>query len=81
VIARLTAAGIALVLIAGVLVGVSGSSSGNPRDTAAHESSQSGPNASTAPAIVTREDCTQIRGTDYLSAEERSWYLASCVAP
>jgi hypothetical protein len=81
VIARLTAAGIALVLIAGVLAGVSSSGSGSPLDSAAQESSQSGPNASTAPAIVNREDCTQIRGTDYLSAEERSWYLASCVAP
>jgi hypothetical protein len=32
------------------------------------------------PAPVTnRADCNQIRGTNYLSAEERTWFLANCV--
>ena len=28
-----------------------------------------------------RADCQQISGTSYLSAEERSWYLANCEQP
>lgn len=29
--------------------------------------------------VTNREDCNTIRGTQYLSAEERTWYLANCV--
>ena len=28
---------------------------------------------------VNREDCEEIRGTDYRSPEERQWFLANCV--
>ena len=28
-----------------------------------------------------RADCDQIRGTQYLSGEERTWFLANCVTP
>lgn len=31
------------------------------------------------PAAPNRQDCSSIRGTTYLSAEERSWFLANCV--
>ena len=30
-------------------------------------------------AAVNRQDCNRIRGTDYLSGEERDWYLANCL--
>ena len=29
--------------------------------------------------VTNREDCNQIRGTDYLSPGERTWYLGNCV--
>ena len=35
-----------------------------------------------APTVVApqnRQDCNAIRGTDYLSGEEREWFLANCV--
>lgn len=32
----------------------------------------------TAP-VTNRQDCNQIRGTQYLSPEERTWYLDNCV--
>jgi hypothetical protein len=28
---------------------------------------------------VNRADCTAIRGTDYRSTEERTWFLANCI--
>jgi hypothetical protein len=38
------------------------------------------PSATTTPdAGVNRLDCTEIRGTDYRSPEERTWFLANCV--
>lgn len=30
-------------------------------------------------AVANRRDCNRIRGTDYLSGEEREWYLANCL--
>jgi hypothetical protein len=35
--------------------------------------------ASTATRVSNRLDCAQIRGTEYYSPEERTWYLANCV--
>ena len=29
--------------------------------------------------VANRADCNQIRGTQYHSPEERTWYLANCV--
>ncbi|HEY4694790.1 MAG TPA: hypothetical protein VIH52_02390 [Candidatus Nanoarchaeia archaeon] len=34
----------------------------------------------TATAVTNRQNCNQIRGTAYLSEEERSWFQANCVA-
>lgn len=31
------------------------------------------------PSTTNRQDCNQIRGTEYLSPEERTWYLDNCV--
>jgi hypothetical protein len=28
--------------------------------------------------VTNRQNCDQIRGTDYFSPEERSWYLSNC---
>jgi hypothetical protein len=78
---RLTAAGVALVLIAGALAGVAGSGSSGTGQISAQESASTATDGAAAPAIVNRQDCTQIRGTDYLSAEERSWFLATCIQP
>lgn len=36
------------------------------------------PTATPEPAL-NREDCTEIQGTDYLSGEEREWYLGNCL--
>lgn len=33
----------------------------------------------TAAPVTNRQDCNQIRGTQYVSEEERTWYLANCV--
>jgi len=37
------------------------------------------PTATPAPPD-NREDCAEIRGTDYLSREERQWFLSNCVS-
>lgn len=37
--------------------------------------------APTVPPVTNRRDCNAIRGTDYLSEEERGWFLDNCVAP
>jgi hypothetical protein len=29
--------------------------------------------------VTNREDCDEIRGNDYLSREERTWFLTNCV--
>jgi hypothetical protein len=34
---------------------------------------------STAEPLTNRENCDEIRGTEYLSREERGWFLANCV--
>ena len=33
----------------------------------------------TATPILNRENCNEIRGTQYRSPEERTWFLANCV--
>ena len=39
------------------------------------------PPGPTATAVVAnRANCDQIRGTDYNSPEERTWFLANCVS-
>lgn len=35
----------------------------------------------TEPPLTNRRNCEAIRGTDYLSAEERDWFLANCQPP
>jgi hypothetical protein len=37
------------------------------------------PGTSAVATSTNRANCDQVRGTDYLSAEERTWYLANCV--
>jgi hypothetical protein len=37
------------------------------------------PTASPTP-VLNRLNCQKIKGTDYLSPEERTWYLANCVS-
>lgn len=37
------------------------------------------PPTPTATPVQNREDCGEIRGTDYFSREERQWFLANCV--
>ena len=39
------------------------------------------PPAPTVPPVTNRRDCSAIRGTDYLSQEERAWFLDNCVPP
>jgi hypothetical protein len=34
----------------------------------------------TEATAANRADCEQIRGTDYLSGEERTWFLANCIS-
>lgn len=38
------------------------------------------PTPAPPPAPANRADCNQIRGTNYLSPEERTWFLANCLA-
>jgi len=33
------------------------------------------------PPVSNRANCDAIRGTDYLSPEERQWFLARCITP
>lgn len=35
----------------------------------------------TVPPVTNRRDCEAIQGTDYLSQEERAWFLDNCIAP
>ncbi len=37
------------------------------------------PPTPTATPVLNRLDCDSIRGTEYLSGEERTWFLANCV--
>ena len=39
------------------------------------------PAEATVPPVTNRRDCNDIRGTDYLSGEERDWFLDNCTAP
>ena len=82
--------GIVLVIAGGTLTALSdpgnaGTSSGggsdSPRQTReATAIPQAEPTASpTAAALTNRQDCAAIRGRDYLSPEERTWFLANCV--
>ena len=36
------------------------------------------PEQQASPSEPNRANCNQIRGTEYLSATERDWYLANC---
>ena len=47
---------------------------------AAPSAPASGPQVPAATAN-NRASCDEIRGTDYLSTEERTWYLSNCVTP
>ena len=37
------------------------------------------PAPTAAPVVANRANCDQIRGTDYNSPEERTWFLSNCV--
>lgn len=37
------------------------------------------PSPATPTQVSNRENCAEIRGTDYFSPEERTWFLANCV--
>ena len=37
------------------------------------------PPPATPTQVTNRENCAQIRGTDYFSPQERTWFLANCV--
>jgi len=39
------------------------------------------PPPATATPLPNRKDCNDIRGTSYLSSDERDWFLANCPAP
>ena len=80
----LTLLGIVLVVLGGSLAALS-----NPDASAVQEDeerqsqpataeSEATATATTKP-VTNREDCDEIRGNDYLSREERTWFLANCV--
>ncbi len=37
------------------------------------------PSSPTPTAVLNRLDCDSIRGTEYISSDERTWFLANCV--
>lgn len=39
------------------------------------------PELTATPRVTNRRDCAAIRGSDYLSGEERTWFLDNCTAP
>ena len=89
----LTVLGIVLVLLGGGLAATSsskniagisrGQSHNTPADTDASGGSRTAPENNTSPPtqIANRASCPAIKGTDYFSALERTWYLDNCVSP
>lgn len=49
-----------------------------PEPTSTPQAAEAEPTAEPAP-VNNRQNCDQIRGTQYISPEERTWYLANCV--
>jgi hypothetical protein len=88
-IRTLTVLGILLVLLGGGMAAMSASgndgatsvaSQSVPEDAPQQAAPAAGNTASATPApVANRENCDTIRGTNYLSAEERAWFLAQCV--
>jgi hypothetical protein len=85
-IRNLSILGVCLVILGGSLTAIS-----NPSASAV-DSQQQSDNAEREPTveaeptstpepekITNREDCREIRGTDYLSRQERTWFLDNCV--
>jgi hypothetical protein len=107
----LAASGVALVLLASLYAGISGSSAGGgsppavqttrnvgspidaqkgdqvqtPKPEPPMESTLTPGSAEMVQAtptniqVLNRLDCAKIRGTQYHSAEERTWFLSNCV--
>jgi hypothetical protein len=76
--------GLLLVIAGGGLTALSDSGdAGSTVSEATDDGSQTPaqpPDAAPTPAPAeNRQDCNAIRGTDYLSPEERDWFLANCV--
>jgi hypothetical protein len=81
-IKSLTLLGIAVVLICGSLVQFTSTSTGDTGSSGspAPLTRTLSPDPRATPEVLTnRQDCDAIRGTDYLSPDERTWYLANCV--
>jgi hypothetical protein len=77
--------GVIVVIMSGGLAELSGTGASAGSSSRAEET-QTAPAAEatstpepTAEAVTNRADCGEIRGTDYLSADERTWFLANCV--
>jgi hypothetical protein len=80
----LTVLGIFLVVLGGSLAALSNPDAAAVQEDVGRESQPdtAEPEATaiaTAEPVTNREDCAEIRGTDYLSREERTWFLANCV--
>jgi hypothetical protein len=79
--------GVVLVLSASVLAGIFGGGgttdagiSSAPAPVLESPTAVPTPQATPEPTpVANRADCSAIRGTDYHSPEERTWYLANCV--
>jgi hypothetical protein len=77
--------GVMVVILSGGLAELSGTgASAGSSDRAEETQAAPAPEAtntpeSTAEPVTNRADCAKIRGTDYLSPDERTWFLANCV--
>jgi len=87
-IRNLSILGVCLVILGGSLTAISNpdasagdSSSQQQSDEAEREpTAEAEPTSTPEPEKITnREDCREIRGTDYLSRQERTWFLDNCV--
>lgn len=86
-IRNLSILGVCLVILGGSLTAISnpdasaGGSSSQQADEADREpTAEAEPTSTPEPEKITnREDCSEIRGTDYLSRQERTWFLENCV--
>lgn len=82
---NLVIVGVLMVLSASLVVGVLGSDPGEDAFAVPEPSATVAPTATPEPTPTAtpdpqnRQDCGEIRGTDYLSQEERQWFLANCV--
>jgi hypothetical protein len=76
--------GLLVVIAGGTLTAVSdpdkaGSSPPAASDVADASATATPPPEETPTPVTNRQDCQAIRGQQYLSPEERTWFLANCV--